>query len=154
MARNLKQDAAHRAVRDALRRGEIVRPSTCGRCGASPSPGKHGQPMIEAHHHDYDKPLEIEWLCKLCHYKETPRPPNHGLGEIDVDVALSSGDERLVLKAYRKRLGLSQGRLADGLGVSRVTLTRWETGALGIQHPGILRLALAQLAREMEGKNG
>lgn len=33
----------------------------CQSCGATKS---HG------HHHDYDKPLEVHWLCMKCHLKE------------------------------------------------------------------------------------
>jgi len=53
---------ARRAVRDAVKRGEIVRPETCNRCSAT---GR-----IYGHHHDYQKQLEVEWLCAACHRNE------------------------------------------------------------------------------------
>lgn len=43
----------------AVRRGDLVRPSLCSQCGSS---GK-----ITAHHTDYSKPLEVIWLCYVCH---------------------------------------------------------------------------------------
>lgn len=46
-------------VRDALRKKEISQPSNCPNCGSTKN--------IQAHHHDYSKPLEIVWLCSLCH---------------------------------------------------------------------------------------
>jgi hypothetical protein len=30
-----------------------------------------GNPKAQAHHHDYSKPLEIDWLCQVCHDKVT-----------------------------------------------------------------------------------
>lgn len=53
---------AHKAVRDALRRGELVR-LPCEVCGEVRS---------QAHHHDYAKPTEVQWLCSL-HHKELHR---------------------------------------------------------------------------------
>lgn len=50
---------AHSAVRNAIRRGDLVRPDTCSRCGIV---GK-----IEASHDDYARPLDVEWLCRRCH---------------------------------------------------------------------------------------
>lgn len=44
------------------------------------------------------------------------------------------------LTKYRKTLGLSQEGLAEALGVSRPTVTRWETGARKIDSklvPGV-----------------
>lgn len=44
----------------AVERGEVTRPATCERCG--------GGEEIHAHHRDYSKPLEVEWLCRRCHF--------------------------------------------------------------------------------------
>ena len=51
------------------------------------------------------------------------------------------------LKAAREALGLSQNRLAQRLDVSQSTLSRWEAGAMPIEHPAMLRLALERLAQ-------
>lgn len=53
---------AQKAVDEALRAGVLVRPDTCSGCGCSSS-----EHRIEAHHHDYSKPLEVIWLCTPCH---------------------------------------------------------------------------------------
>jgi hypothetical protein len=50
---------ARDAVRNALLGGRLVQSARCKRCQRI---GK-----TEAHHSDYSKPLEVEWLCKLCH---------------------------------------------------------------------------------------
>jgi hypothetical protein len=57
---------ARAAVTEGLRTGLLVRPTKCGKCGKDCCP--------EAHHHDYLKPLEVEWLCVACH-AETRRLP-------------------------------------------------------------------------------
>jgi len=43
--------------------GVLVRPEICSLCE---KPGK-----IESHHPDYYKPLDIIWVCKLCHQQLT-----------------------------------------------------------------------------------
>lgn len=48
---------AHNAVTRAIKKGSLVRHS-CERCGEKKS---------YAHHEDYDKPLEVMWLCQPCH---------------------------------------------------------------------------------------
>jgi hypothetical protein len=49
---------ARNAVNHALARGEIeVKP--CERCGFGIG--------VQAHHEDYNKPLEVVWLCRPCH---------------------------------------------------------------------------------------
>jgi len=46
-------------LRNAMRRGEVKRPSKCQRCGKA---GK-----VDAHHSDYNKATKVRWLCRLCH---------------------------------------------------------------------------------------
>lgn len=49
--------AARELVKSEVKAGRIVR-QPCKECG---------EPRATAHHHDYNKPLEIEWLCYRCH---------------------------------------------------------------------------------------
>lgn len=51
---------ARNMVTTAIRRGELVRPTICGRCGEA-----HNR--IHAHHADYNRPLEVLWYCPTCH---------------------------------------------------------------------------------------
>jgi transcriptional regulator with XRE-family HTH domain len=52
------------------------------------------------------------------------------------------------LREERRRLGMTQAQLADQLGVSRVTVTRWE-GGVTIDQPRMLILALESIRRRM-----
>jgi len=56
-AEDKRRTAAHNAVARAIRNGSLFR-LPCVRCKAEKS---------LAHHEDYDKPLEIMWLCQQCH---------------------------------------------------------------------------------------
>ena len=42
-----------------IRRGRLIRPDRCEQCGRL---GK-----VDAHHADYAKPAEVQWLCRPCH---------------------------------------------------------------------------------------
>jgi hypothetical protein len=46
-------------VKEALRTGRLARPDRCEDCGRACIP--HG------HHDDYEKPLQVRWLCNACH---------------------------------------------------------------------------------------
>lgn len=56
-AEDKRRQIAHNAVLNAIRTGKLER-SPCVRCGENKS---------IAHHEDYDKPLEVMWLCQPCH---------------------------------------------------------------------------------------
>ena len=56
---NAKKVAARQIVRMAIVGGILVK-QPCERCGAV---------EVEAHHEDYDKPLEVNWLCLSDHRK-------------------------------------------------------------------------------------
>lgn len=56
---------AHSKVGRAIKRGEIA-PQPCEVCGYNDAM-KNGKRNTVAHHDDYNKPLEIRWLCTKCH---------------------------------------------------------------------------------------
>lgn len=45
-------------VHEATYKGKLIRPETCSKCGE--------KGYIVAHHNDYDKPLDVIWLCLRC----------------------------------------------------------------------------------------
>ncbi len=61
---DLKQ-RARSALHGALHRGKIIKPTECSRCGKSPP-----RRDLHGHHHDYTKPLDVEWVCQKCHQAE------------------------------------------------------------------------------------
>ena len=51
--------SAHQKLIRALEAKKLIRPLNCSICGT--------KGMIMGHHKDYDKPLEIVWVCWKCH---------------------------------------------------------------------------------------
>jgi len=49
--------SARSKAKNAVARGRLVR-QECYWCS---------NPNTEAHHHDYSKPLDVQWLCPACH---------------------------------------------------------------------------------------
>lgn len=56
-----KQKKAGQMIRSRLLYNTVDRPDTCSSCGNDCKP--------DAHHADYDKPLDVTWLCRPCHMK-------------------------------------------------------------------------------------
>jgi len=52
-----RRSKAHSAVANAIKSGRLQR-SSCERCGFI---------KTVAHHEDYEKPLDVVWLCQPCH---------------------------------------------------------------------------------------
>lgn len=59
--KNKHKKNAHNIVARALMNGNITRPLSCEVCGSSSK--------LQAHHNDYNRPLEVVWLCVPCHAK-------------------------------------------------------------------------------------
>ena len=59
MSIKLKRKKARAKVFIALRNGSLIKPNNCANCGRKKE--------LNAHHNNYDKPLEVVWLCDSCH---------------------------------------------------------------------------------------
>lgn len=57
--KSAKRYAAQQAVKKALANGSLIRWPGCAAC--------HRKRGLEAHHYDYDRPLDVTWLCMKCH---------------------------------------------------------------------------------------
>lgn len=58
--RNRVKSRAHCRANRAVNTGRLKRPERCEECGSKSS-------RLHKHHDDYNKPLEVEWLCPPCH---------------------------------------------------------------------------------------
>ena len=57
-----EKKAAKDALRMAVRYKKIDKPDYCSKCGE--------KSIIHGHHENYSKPLDVIWLCHLCHVAE------------------------------------------------------------------------------------
>lgn len=55
--KNREKVAAHVKVNNAIRSGRLAK-KPCSKCGHE---------NAHAHHEDYSRPLDVTWLCALCH---------------------------------------------------------------------------------------
>ena len=53
------REAARKKLQNAVAAGTVIKPTACQRCSAVT--------LLHGHHHDYSKPLDVEWLCPVCH---------------------------------------------------------------------------------------
>src|SRR5436190_12085390 len=60
-----QKEHARQMVHEAVSAGKISKPSRCQQCKEPVA-----SYLLHAHHIDYFKPLEVEWLCVDCHAKE------------------------------------------------------------------------------------
>ena len=64
-SKNTRKRKAHIAVGNAIRDGKLIKPRYCELCDCELN--------LEAHHDDYDKPLDVRWLCHCLLYT-SPSP--------------------------------------------------------------------------------
>lgn len=57
-----------RLVERAVQIGALKKPSVCSRCKKSDR-FSDGRSNIQAHHDDYNRPLDVRWLCQRCHHR-------------------------------------------------------------------------------------
>jgi Bacillus phage endonuclease len=72
--RNREKIAARSQLNYAVRSGLVARPDACQECGRVPPRDHAGHAQIEAHHPDYSRPFEVEWLCPGCHSQADGEP--------------------------------------------------------------------------------
>jgi hypothetical protein len=109
---------ARAVLNQEIRAGRITRPDTCARCGEKPGFSAYGRSKIHGHHSDYNKPLEVTWLCVRCHYDDSNHrkrlgsaTPNSVLREEQIP------EIRRLLKA-----GVARRSIADLFGVNKETI--------------------------------
>lgn len=61
-------DRAQGTLEKAVAKGVVLRKTHCEECGAS-TEFADGRSGIQAHHPDYNKPLDVIWLCQHCHHE-------------------------------------------------------------------------------------
>jgi len=71
--RNPEKYAAHTIINNAIKTGNIKKPDCCSVCSK--------ETVVEGHHHDYSKPLEVIWVCSQCH-KDIHKQINNKLWHI------------------------------------------------------------------------
>jgi len=88
-------DHAQNVLEVAIRQGRVQRKYVCECCGKEQR-FADGRTGIQAHHCDYNKPLDVIWLCQKCHHewhknnKAKEVVPSEAMPRPNVDV-LSGG---------------------------------------------------------------
>jgi hypothetical protein len=62
-ARHPEHKKARQAVYEAIKRGDLLKPTRCEDCGQ--------EKPLQGHHESYEKEhwLEVRWVCRKCHRK-------------------------------------------------------------------------------------
>ncbi len=55
-------------LKNAVRAGKVIKPDNCSVCHEVVIPAR-----LHGHHPDHTKPLEVIWLCNVCHGREHRR---------------------------------------------------------------------------------
>jgi hypothetical protein len=124
-ARNREKTQAQNRLNYAVKKGLISR-QPCEMCGTSE--------RVHAHHDDYSKPLDVKWLCYLCHKK------THPVDDADKEIKFSGAkhasmpgesnpnasmtNEQAEQVRAMLSIGISQERIAKAMGVSQVTISK------------------------------
>jgi len=58
--KNPKKKWCATSIGNAVRDKKITKPTLCSKCSKKPK-------RLHGHHDDYDRPLDVRWLCPACH---------------------------------------------------------------------------------------
>lgn len=125
---NRKKSYAHSVLNWAVRTGAITK-RPCEVCGAEPA---------QAHHYDYNKPLDVLWLCHKCHVKahhpnakpktpakiRIPAPKKVRKGPTQASLIKRKAEMLPVAKQLLQE-GKSYGEIAKHVGASKGTIFKW-----------------------------
>lgn len=64
--RRYKHAIARALLRVAVAHGRVTKPVACEHCRGEPE-------LLHGHHTDYNKPIDVVWLCQPCHAAEHRR---------------------------------------------------------------------------------
>ena len=85
---------SHDIVEKAILAGRLVNPGSCETCRVSGT-FVDGRSAIQAHHDDYNAPLQVRWLCQGCHHEwhkhNQPVPLRKGGAEGSSSVDIITG---------------------------------------------------------------
>ena len=103
------RERTRQATRYAVKTGRLTKPDACS-CGKSP---------VEAHHADYSDPMNVEWLCKLCHggkrrgrpLERLPSEDSDGTRDVRLDVKTEIVRRELTIATVSDTLDIHYGRL-------------------------------------------
>lgn len=114
------QKWAQMKIWNAIERGLIVKPDVCQECG------KGG--IIDGHHDDYAKPLQVRWLCRWCHqewHRINGEAKNANESIVKTGIRLEQQNRRaarLPLVVQMFEAGTPQKEIAALVGVSAPTI--------------------------------
>lgn len=83
-------ERAQAILENAVRYGKLLNPEKCSSCGSSDR-FTDGRTAIQGHHDDYNKPLDVRWLCQRCHHEwhkhnEPIRYTGESKSTVDIDI--------------------------------------------------------------------
>lgn len=128
--KNPQKVKAHSIVNEAIKTGKLVKPSECSCCKLKKE--------VQAHHEDYEKPLDIIWLCPACHsklhkqkriengfqYKPTKKYIKKGYNNKGKSKPYKK-DHRYTQSIELRQQGKTYQQIAEITGISRSQIYKW-----------------------------
>ena len=109
---NNHADRSRRLLYREIMAGRIVRPDNCEKCKS--------KTFTEAHHNNYDEPLNVEWLCKRCHVSKHTRTAS-SMKKPKTSISISNHAIAL-LKELQKHLGINRSSV-----IEIIVREKWES---------------------------